>query len=267
MTDHIKEYSLKEVYLGYYEYITNTNPFILPADKFLKDKDSTIPIESMGRINLIPYGKELYFMETGYNVDILWYTEKLSRGLLLHTKDGQAIVSWKNAKKLWLESLNIKNEQKYISSSANTYLKQSIKKDLYSKRRAFDVNQVKAYLKEKHEKHLAELGLQVQSANTPQAKYDSKDKRLYWNGRDMKCSGKTKKILYELDKNRDITHILKKFYGQNCAKGEKILDSKRNTFDVALSRTNKVFKKIFEVDYDLIEIQNKTVSRNLDIQW
>jgi hypothetical protein len=105
MEEPTKDVSLKEIYLGYYNYITDTNPFRVPisSDSLSGYK---IPVALTGMLKLNPYIKANYFMEIKYNGFIKWYVKKPPYNLLhIKDEDGKPIVSWRDARGLWCKAL------------------------------------------------------------------------------------------------------------------------------------------------------------------
>ena len=97
--------------------------------------------------------------------------------------------------------------------------------------------------------------------------YNKKTRNFIWNKKKMRRSGRLIDIFQELDKPKSLYTILRKHYKQDCKKGEKIHNNKRNPFERALSEFNKKFKREFNTDRELARIKNKMVHLNIAIKW
>lgn len=98
--------------------------------------------------------------------------------------------------------------------------------------------------------------------------YNHSKQCLVLNDMEMSLKGKMKDIVKVLEKRTRIEWILSKYYKENCKKGEKIIDSKRGTFDKAVHDLNNKWYKTFKVSKELITSDNNgTYYLTVKIKW
>ncbi|NUO10401.1 MAG: hypothetical protein HUU08_17380 [Candidatus Brocadia sp.] len=171
MPEPAKECSLTDIYLEYYNYVTNTNPLV--SDSLCFDNE--------------------------YYDDIRKYTEKLPSDLLLHVKDGDGrpmytlpIDCKSNAERVWRGALGLDARQRYSVELILNNMPHPPRKpgepvvwgknwmsDLFKEKHDFEVSRVKDYLRIQHEEHLERLRQKPQ--NTPEMQGQA-------NGQDISVS-------------------------------------------------------------------------------